>query len=364
MASDGVLPQVSARVSAPALRGWLPALALSLLAACGGAHPEEGHARADAATVTAAAPSGAAAAPSTSPPPATPAVQGLAGELVFQSDRGGRPKIYLLDLSTGTARPLTVGADWRDENPRWAPGGRQILFRSNRAHYEGARPESGTPDYDLYVMEADGSGVRRLTTDAANENEAAWAPDGRSVVFSSDRDSRGDLYRLWLEDSRVERLTRHFVGRALMPTIAPDAARIAFAAQTLRVGEFWDYQVHVLDAGSGRTEAVPSEGGACWPAWSRDGARLAHVLLPRGRPSQLAVRDMRMGQTRTLVADPKLWSYYPDWSGDDRWIAFSQSPEHHEGEDWDLAVLEVATGKVVRLTSGRGNDRLPDWRPR
>ena len=68
--------------------------------------------------------------------------------------------------------------------------------------------------------------------------------------------------------------------------------------------------------------------------------------------------------TRVLLEDAKLWSYYPDYSPDGRYLAFSVSPEHHQGEDWDLAVMDLQSpGKFTRLTSGRGNDRYPDWRP-
>ena len=61
---------------------------------------------------------------------------------------------------------------------------------------------------------------------------------------------------------------------------------------------------------------------------------------------------------------PKLWSYYPDWSTDGKWIALSVSPQHHEGEDWDLAIVPAdGSGPPRKLTTGPGNDRLPDWKP-
>ncbi len=59
---------------------------------------------------------------------------------------------------------------------------------------------------------------------------------------------------------------------------------------------------------------------------------------------------------------PGLWSYYPAWSPDQSRLAFSVSPAHHEGENWDLAVIDPATGAWSRLTEGPGNDRLPDWK--
>jgi len=59
-----------------------------------------------------------------------------------------------------------------------------------------------------------------------------------------------------------------------------------------------------------------------------------------------------------------MWHYYPDWSRDGKWIALSVSPQHHQGEDWDLAIAPADGSRPpVRLTTGPGNDRLPDWKP-
>ena len=48
-----------------------------------------------------------------------------------------------------------------------------------------------------------------------------------------------------------------------------------------------------------------------------------------------------------------------------RLLAIAVSPEHHEGENWDLAILDpTRAASLQRLTTGVGNDRLPDWKPR
>ncbi len=285
------------------------------------------------------------------------------GTLVYQSDARGRPKIFTIDVATRQVRQLTIGDDWRDESPRWSPDGQWIAFTSNRAHY-GAQPETGTPDLDVYVMRPDGTEVRRITTDPGNDHDPSWMPDGQSLVFSSDRASRGDLYRVRLSDGHTDRLTTNFVGRAIMPAVSPDGTRVAFAAQTLRVGAFWNFQVHMLDLASGTTEPVPASGGACWPSWSPDGRVIYNVQLER-EPSAIQRRDMATGTVATAHADPSLWSYYPRASPDGQWLALSISPEHHEGEDWDLALVSTSDpSQRVVLTSGPGNDRLPDWKPR
>ena len=54
----------------------------------------------------------------------------------------------------------------------------------------------------------------------------------------------------------------------------------------------------------------------------------------------------------------------PAFSPDGRWLALSISPRHHEGEDWGLAVVAADGSQPLRnVTTGPGNDRLPDWRP-
>lgn len=297
----------------------------------------------------------------TVPRAVTPFPAGLGGTVVFESDVAGRPGLYTLDLATARVSRLTGSSTFREQTPRWSPDGRQVVFASDRAHHTGTPRDTGAPDLDIWLIAADGSNPRRLTTEAAEDVDPTWTPDGRGIVFSSNRDSRGDLYLLSLDTGATTRLTRHFVGRAIMPSVSPATARTAFAAQTLRAGAFWDYQIHVRDAG-GNVAALASNAGACWPRWSPDGRRLAHVRLTANAPSALEVRDGPALVSSKTLAAAGLWSYYPAWSPDQTRLVFSVSPAHHEGENWDLATIDIATGAWTRLTEGAGNDRLPDWK--
>jgi len=73
-------------------------------------------------------------------------------------------------------------------SPAWSPDGREIVFVSDRDR-----------DADLYLMNADGSNERLLTrNDSAEDRDPAWSPDGRWIVFSSNRDSEN--FRLFLID--------------------------------------------------------------------------------------------------------------------------------------------------------------------
>lgn len=301
---------------------------------------------------------GAGAQAPSGPASARPFPSGLIGTLVFQSDRrvpdnpDSRSHIFSIDLASGAIRQLSSGRNHHDMSPRWSPDGKRIAFKSSR---------SG--NWDVYVMNADGTNVVRLTDSPANDHDPVWMPDGRSVVISSDRDSREDLFRVWLADRRVERLTRHTVGRAIMPSVSPDGRSIAYAAQTLQRLQFWEFQIHVLDLATGTIRALDQSGGTCWPSWSPDGRLIANVSLAK-EPSSIQIRNADGSGSRTLAADPKQWAYYPNFSKDGKLIALSVSPQHHEGEDWDLAIVPADGSRHVRqLTTGPGNDRSPDWKP-
>lgn len=77
------------------------------------------------------------------------------------------------------ATRLTAGGD----GPAWSPDGSKIAFWSHRGG-----------NLDVYVMNADGSAVARLTTDPADDLHPAWSPDGTRIAFTSFRSGRGSIY--------------------------------------------------------------------------------------------------------------------------------------------------------------------------
>ncbi|MGH9203064.1 MAG: TolB family protein, partial [Vicinamibacterales bacterium] len=158
----------------------------------------------------------------TMPEPIRPFPEGLRGEILFQSDREGPTRLYVLDLATTTVRRVGAVGDWFDEEPRWSPDGRRIAFGSTRG-------QKG--NIDIFVMNADGSGVVRLTDHPSPEQGPVWAADGQSLFFTGERDGRGEIYRVWLADKRVGRITKG-INRAIMPAASPDGRYLAYAGQT------------------------------------------------------------------------------------------------------------------------------------
>ena len=118
--------------------------------------------------------------------------------------------------------------DWKDGSPAWSPDGSRLAFYSER-----------DGNAEIYVMNADGSGVTRLTGTSADEGYPAWSPDGRTISFDSDRDGNFDVFAMNADGSNVRPLTRD-KARDVSATWSPDGKTIVFMSD--RDGGFDAYE--------------------------------------------------------------------------------------------------------------------------
>ncbi len=102
-------------------------------------------------------------------------------------------------------------------NPAWSPDGRTLLFESTLAGV-----------FSIYLINPDGSGLRRLTPDASNNEQGSWSPDGQKIVFSSDRAGHLDLYVTDPSGVPPIRLTATPSGGYYQSHFSPDGRWIVF----------------------------------------------------------------------------------------------------------------------------------------
>jgi len=271
------------------------------------------------------------------------------GRIIFQSDMDGDSEIYLL-----TEKSLLKITDngWKDEYPRWSPDGRRIAFSSNR-----------TGNFDIYVMNVDGTGVRQVTSGQRDEGELAWFSDGRRIAYTEEtRRPLGRSYSLWsvdLESEQKSRILPDFPGSNALPAFSPLGSLMAFTGKKT-MG--WD--VFVYNPGPNETKNLTGNGKTCRPSFSPDGFRLAYVSHEsdgKGDIWQMGLDGS--GRSRLTVRDDTS-DYFPCWSPDGRFVLFCSNATsmYADQGDWDLYLVDVQTGDVRLLFKSPGRDVFPDWR--
>jgi Tol biopolymer transport system component len=134
--------------------------------------------------------------------------------------RGGGPWNALVLLQPDGSAPRTLVAAEEDVNwaaPRWAPAGDRVAAARMRT---GGR-------YDLVVLDTLGRVLREATSDRALDLTPAWSPDGRFLLFSSDRTGIPNLFALDVESGALRQVTNVLTG-AFEPDVSPDGRSIAF----------------------------------------------------------------------------------------------------------------------------------------
>ena len=193
---------------------------------------------------------------------------------------GGEEEVYVMDADGSNVRRLThtPGEGTSSWSADWSPDGKQIVFQSNR---DGS-PE-GWDGYDLYVMDANGSNVRRLTREHGFDAAPAWSPDGRTIAFMSSRDdkSRSEIYVMTVDGSKAWRLT-HDKRQAGRPAWSPDGERITFQSTRTNRKQAYDgdeFEIYVMDADGANIQRLthrPNADGH--PDWSPDGTKIIFTV--------------------------------------------------------------------------------------
>ena len=135
-------------------------------------------------------------------------------EIVFSLIVDGAGEIYVMNSADGSNKRRLIepafsqGEKMHESLPAWSPIGNKIVFYSFRHGFIETGPDAGTVTGEIFVMHSDGSNLVRLTYDLdALDYDASWSPDGKKIIFVSDRDGDREIYVMNSDGSNLIKLT-------------------------------------------------------------------------------------------------------------------------------------------------------------
>jgi Tol biopolymer transport system component len=329
--------------------------------------------------------------------------------LAFVSTRGrGTADIWILDLESRRLRNLTGGAGG-NFRPQWSPDGKWIAWSSDRntvVRRRSPRNFEQVQEASIYVIQADGGGLRRLTPAGLFTGSPTWSPDGKQVAF----------YEMTVDqafDARFGDFVPTPVSQIVSVDVITGARKELTTGRGLKVAPQFvrDEVAYLAKAGDHAGLAFTNRGfGATGrmrnPAWSSDGNRVVYQKLdsaprpqnepffsknardfefassnlfpafsPRGKlvttmdfngidHASLFVMDADGGHAQRVFDEKSGMAFAPSWSPDGQWIAFGFGI-FFEGRTRPAQVMMMrADGSERReLTHGSANSGFPSFSP-
>ena len=181
------------------------------------------------------------------------------------------------------------------ETPSWSPDGRQLAFIG----FDGGLS-------DLFTINRDGTGLRRLTNDKFAELQPTWSPDGKTIAFTTDRGGQTDFDKLRFGNMRlalyhldtgvIELLGHMDQGKNINPMWAPDGRSLAFVSDRTGISNLFLYDLgdgtlyQLTDVFSGVTGITPMSPAL---SWARQADRLAFAYYEEGEYNVYAIDNPR-----------------------------------------------------------------------
>ena len=248
------------------------------------------------------------------------------------ADGGGQHRLTSREVDVSTPQALFFQIE-----PSWSPDSATIAFASRRA---------GT--FDIYAMNADGTGTKQLTSGKQSDNHPTYSPDGRRIVFARD----SDIYVMGADGTALKQISGAEAEDSY-PSWSPNGTWIAYVR---RASGFVAREIWLMHPDGSDAHALTKIGGdVLQPAWSPDSSRIVFSSKPA---------DGKFFELRTIGVDGKGLrevvptasdDFAPSWSPDGAKIAYV--------EDGAVFTVELGSGDLEKLTSQDSNDSSPVWNP-
>ena len=265
---------------------------------------------------------------------------GANGKFLFSSGLDGG--LWTANLDGTGLVSVVPGNNSQNGDAAWSPfGGAKIVFKSDRFGV----PATFGPTTDIFVVNADGSGLIRLTTTTSYQTQPSWSPDGSKIVFTSYRDGDPNIYVMSVDGSGLTQLTNNAAVDE-WPSWSPNGAKIVF--RSLRNGQD---DLYLMDPdGQNQTRLTTHSSTEFQPTWSPDGLKIAFCSQRDGNEEIYMINADGTNETR--ITNNSFSDQAPEWSADGTEMAFGSS----RSGKWSFWTMNVdGTNQTLRVSQGTSN---------
>ena len=283
-------------------------------------------------------------------------------KIVFQSYRDGKGELYVMEDNGSNLRRLTH-SQLGYSRPTWSPDGKQIVFNRDIG-------QNNVQQYELFLINADGTAERQLTNHPGLDTSTTWAPNGRHLAFTSSRTGRWQIHLMDMENGTIKQLTND---GGTGPAWSPDGKYIAFERSAALFGR----NIWVMSAdGRNQKPLLPTPKHMVTrfaPRWAPDSTRIlftesAYDAAAEGfkiLSTQVMIRHRNL-DTQQRVKLPKAWRiHFTCWISQDE-IVFSADEtgiRTKKHGNYDIYRYHLRTQEITKLTDHPEVDYTPHWAP-
>lgn len=231
----------------------------------------------------------------------TPSLSPDGTKILFSSTPSDQSDIYSMNIDGSEVRQLTYSAEGNEYHAEWSPDQSMIVYT---VFSSGSWTQS-----DIFLMYADGNGKIQLTDHPGNDMRPSFSPDGKLIIFNSNRDGNVEIYTMKPDGSEVKRLTNTPLFE-YFPMISPDGKKIVY---TLFDPDKRTADIYVMNMDGTENIKLTFKGRINEDArWSPDGG---YIIFQSERTGwyQIFIMDAN-GDNQRCLSDNTGNDYWPCWS--------------------------------------------------